>query len=204
MPARGSSGEAVVRVEQMSPVFGNASTSTTYGKGRRGCRLARRRGLNTGIFVYGKDVRCTTLTLGGLQEESEYEEYASYKHAESGKEEHHLESGVLYQSLGGEASGEREAHPGSVMPLCEAVAEGPCARLVPCGHCKGAPESECNKTGQHCSGHRGGGHHSQRSGGCLGEEIVSFVGGSIISIIAPETIPYVIGVGGVVNLKCDS
>jgi hypothetical protein len=39
-----------------------------------------------------------------MKEEGEYE-YASYhQHSGSGTEEHNLESGVLYQPLGGEAA----------------------------------------------------------------------------------------------------
>jgi RHS repeat-associated protein len=144
------------------------------------------------------------------EEEEEYEEgeeegyeYAAYHHgAESGEEEHHIESGVLYQPLGGEASSEGAMHSGSTTPLCEAVAEGPCARLVPDDHSRRV-ESECNRTGQHCSGHRGGGRRGGGKSGCTGDEIVTYLGGTVISIVAPETIPLVIGVGGVVNLKCD-
>jgi hypothetical protein len=88
------------------------------------------------------------------EEEGEYEYAAYHPHAESGTEEHHLESGVLYESLGGEAAANGATS--STMPLCEAVAEGPCARLVPDDHSPNV-QSQCNRTGQHCSGHRGGG-----------------------------------------------
>jgi hypothetical protein len=64
-------------------------------------------------------------------------------------------------------------------------------------------ESQCNKTGQDCSGKRGGAKSGGGKAGCTGDEIVTYVGGTIISILAPETIPIVIGVGGVVNIKCD-
>ncbi len=90
------------------------------------------------------------------EEEGEYEYVANHHGAERGKEEGHMEGGVLYQPLGEEAGGEVTTHLGATIPLCEAVAERPCARLVPCAHCKGAPESQCNKTGQHCGGRRGG------------------------------------------------
>lgn len=73
MPARGSSARTVVRGEQMNPVLSNVPASMTFGKGRRGCRLVRRRGLNTGIYVYDEDVWCTTLTHRGPQEEEGYE-----------------------------------------------------------------------------------------------------------------------------------
>ncbi len=88
------------------------------------------------------------------EEESEYEYAANHHGSASGKEEHHIESGVLYQSLGGEAAGNGPT--GSTIPLCEAVAGGPCAHSVPCDKCKGH-QSQCNTTGQHCSGKRGGG-----------------------------------------------
>jgi hypothetical protein len=95
--------------------------------------------------------------LTSRKEEGEYGgyEYASdHQHAESGDEEHQLGSGVLYQPLGGEsASGDTTS---STVPLCEAVANGPCARSVPDDHSPNV-QSECNRTGQHCSGHRGGG-----------------------------------------------
>jgi hypothetical protein len=90
-----------------------------------------------------------------FQEEGEYE-YVSYRGAESGNEEDHVETGVLYQSLNGEAIS-KAGTAGSTTPLCEAVAEGPCARLVPDDHSPNR-QSACNRTGQHCSGHRGGGH----------------------------------------------
>jgi hypothetical protein len=99
--------------------------------------------------------------LRGPQEEGEYE-YASYhQHAESGNEEHHLESGVLYQPLGAEAASNGTTS--STVPLCEAVANGPCARSVPNDKNKN-DDSKCNETGQDCSGHRGGG---RRGGGSI-------------------------------------
>jgi hypothetical protein len=91
------------------------------------------------------------LTRGGecVQEEGEYE-YASDNHkAENGNEPHSLGSGVLYQPLDGESTSESAA--GSTVPLCEAVAGGPCARLVPDDKSPDV-ESKCNKTGQSCSG----------------------------------------------------
>jgi len=62
---------------------------------------------------------------------------------------------MLYQPLGGEAASDGTT--GSIVPLCEAVANGPCARSVPNDKNKN-DDSKCNETGQHCSGHRGGGH----------------------------------------------
>jgi hypothetical protein len=86
-----------------------------------------------------------TAKVCGPQEEGEYE-YAAYHHSgESGTEEHHIETGVLYQPLGGEATANGTTS--STMPLCEAVAEGPCARLVPDDHSPNV-QSECNRTGQ--------------------------------------------------------
>ncbi len=85
------------------------------------------------------------------EEEGEYE-YISDHGGESGKEEHHIESGVLYRPLGGKAVAAGTS--GATMPLCEAVAEGPCARLVPDDHSPNI-QSQCNRTGQDCSGHRG-------------------------------------------------
>jgi RHS repeat-associated protein len=92
------------------------------------------------------------------EEEGGYEYVSDGQSAESGNQQTHSESGVLYQPLGSaEAAGEKPPHLGSTTPLCEGVDEGPCARLVPDDHSPDI-ESECNKTGQQCSGHRGGGH----------------------------------------------
>jgi RHS repeat-associated protein len=85
------------------------------------------------------------------EEEGEYE-YASYNHgAESGKEEAHIENGVLYQSLGGEeGAGEGTSPFGSALPLCKAGVEGPCTRTVDgaengyCTHSK-HPSARCHK-----------------------------------------------------------
>jgi hypothetical protein len=56
--------------------------------------------------------------------------------------------------MGGESTS--DGTPSSTVPLCEAVEQGPCARSVPDDHSPNV-ESECNRTGQDCSGHRGGG-----------------------------------------------
>jgi RHS repeat-associated protein len=85
------------------------------------------------------------------EEEGEYEYAANHSGPESGKEERHIEAGVLYQSLGGEATANGTTR--STMPLCEAVAEGPCARLVPDDHSPNV-QSECNRTGQDCGRRR--------------------------------------------------
>jgi hypothetical protein len=107
-------------------------------------------------------VPCVRRSARSFQEEGGYE-YASYKqHAESGNEEHQLGSGVLYQPLGGEATSDGTTS--STVPLCEAVAQGPCARSVPDDHSPNV-QSECNRTGQHCSGHRGRAHRSGGNGG---------------------------------------
>jgi hypothetical protein len=95
------------------------------------------------------------------EEEGGYEYASDHQHSENGGQEHQLESGVLYQPLGGEAT--NDSTTGSTVPLCEAVAEGPCARSVPDDHSPDV-ESECNETGQHCPGHRGGG---RRGGGSI-------------------------------------
>jgi RHS repeat-associated protein len=84
------------------------------------------------------------------EEEGEYE-YASYKPGESGQDEHHLESGVLYQPLGGEAASNGTTS--STIPLCEAIASGPCARSVPNDKNKN-DDSKCNETGQDCGRRR--------------------------------------------------
>jgi RHS repeat-associated protein len=88
------------------------------------------------------------------EEEGEYE-YVSNRHGgESSTEEHHIESGVLYQPLSWEGAGKGAVR--ATTPLCEAVAEGPCARLVPDDHSPNV-QSACNRTGQHCPGRRGSG-----------------------------------------------
>jgi RHS repeat-associated protein len=96
------------------------------------------------------------------EEEGEYEYASNHQGGESGGEEHHIESGVLYQPLGGEAASEGSTA-GPTTPLCEAVAEGPCAHSVPCDKCRGH-QSKCNTTGQHCSGKRGHPHQSSDEG----------------------------------------
>jgi hypothetical protein len=106
------------------------------------------------VSVNTQVLTCIRRSAEPFQEEGEYE-YASYKqHSESGTEEHQLGSGVLYQPLGGE--GASDGTTSSTVPLCEAVVQGPCARSVPDDHSPNV-QSECNRTGQHCSGHRGGG-----------------------------------------------
>ncbi len=88
------------------------------------------------------------------EEEGEEYEYASYRpEAESGKEERHVESGVLYQPLDGEATSEGATHSGSATPLCESVASGPCAYSVPNDKNKNV-NSKCNETGQDCGRRR--------------------------------------------------
>ena len=74
-------------------------------------------------------------------------------------------------------------------------------------------QSECNKTGQKCSGCRSGGTKNKKgecqtskpsgANDCLGEQIVTFVGGTTLTLLFPPATPYVIGVGGVVAIKCD-
>jgi hypothetical protein len=88
------------------------------------------------------------------KEEGEYEYAADQQGAGNSVYEPTIESGVLYQPLGGEAAGSGTAS--STIPLCEGVAGGPCAHSVPCDKCKGH-QSQCNTTGQHCSGKRNGG-----------------------------------------------
>jgi hypothetical protein len=103
-------------------------------------------------YAYGDNLRCAGRVLRSFQEEGEYEN-ASYHHGESGDEEHQLGSGVLYQPIGGATTSDGTTS--STVPLCEAVAQGPCARSVPDDHSPNV-QSECNRTGQHCSGRRGG------------------------------------------------
>jgi RHS repeat-associated protein len=112
------------------------------------------------------------------EEEGENEYVSDHQRSESGNQEHRYESGVLYQPLDGEAAPNGTAS--STIPLCEAVANSPCARSVPDDHSPDV-ESECNRTGQGCSGHRGGGHTGQghvtvRDVACT---IIGAVGGAI-------------------------
>jgi hypothetical protein len=118
-----------------------------------------------------------------LEEEGGYE-YATYQHGgESGQEEHHIESGVLYQPLGAEAASEATTQFGSATPLCEAVAEGPCARSVPDDHSPDV-ESECNKTGQDCGRRRSRPSHNE------GLKNACTVAGVLISLAGfPESVP---------------
>src|SRR5271168_1574282 len=86
-----------------------------------------------GVYAYDthiEHIRERLRHLRHLQEEGGYEE-AAYHHGESGTEEARIEPALLVQPLGNEA-GESEAGStlGSVVPLCVAGSEGPCARSV--------------------------------------------------------------------------
>jgi RHS repeat-associated protein len=50
---------------------------------------------------------------------------------------------------------------------------------------------------------QGCGAGAPSSSGCMADEIISFVGGTALALAVPPATPYVIGVDGVVNLKCD-
>lgn len=71
-------------------------------------------------YVYDSDTRCSGLTPHMFQEEGGYEYAADHQGTENGKQESHLETGVLYQPLPETTSGS-EAGSGnnSVVPLCE-------------------------------------------------------------------------------------
>jgi RHS repeat-associated protein len=128
------------------------------------------------------------------EEEQHYEEgeegwgeyVANHQGSKSSQEESHVESGVLYQPLGGEASGEIPRRLGSTPPLCEDVAQWPCARFVPNNH-NPEKQSECNRTGQHCSGRRGnprrrgGSHVTAKDVGCT---LAGAAGGAIADVPA--------------------
>lgn len=105
--------------------------------------------------TYSTDIGGVSPVLRRRQEEDEYE-YASYKHgAETGEPEAHLETGVLYQSLG-EAAGESEAGStlGFVVPLCVAGSEVPCGRDA-----KGKQGEKCGSMYVNKPCHHGGGGH---------------------------------------------
>jgi hypothetical protein len=125
------------------------------------------------------------------QEEGEY--VSNHQGGESGGEEHHIESGVLYQPLGGEAASEGSTA-GSITPLCEAVAEGPCARSVPDDKTKNE-NSKCNEMGQDCGRRRS--RHSLNEG-LKNACDVAGVGISIVSIanIPSDIVRGILGGGG--------
>jgi hypothetical protein len=128
-----------------------------------------------------------------FQEEGEYE-YASYHTGPESGVEPDLDSGVLYQPLEGKVSGSTA---GSTVPLCEAVANGPCARSVPSDKSKN-DESQCNKTGQHCSGKRGGG---RRGGGSINPTQIcegAGFGAAVAIVVKVATGP----VGAVATVAC--
>lgn len=64
-----------------------------------------------------------------LQEEGEYEWAAYHPGENEGREEAHMEEGVLYQPLGGEGAGEGTSLLGSAIPLCMASPGGPCSHF---------------------------------------------------------------------------
>ena len=111
-------------------------------------------------------------------EEEEYEYVSDHDGAESGAQEHHIESGVLYQQPGGEEhGGEAGLAFGFTVPLCDGGSEGPCARLVPNNH-NPRVESKCNQTGQDCSGHRGGGGGHSGHGHVSAKDVVCTAAGA--------------------------
>jgi RHS repeat-associated protein len=110
------------------------------------------------------------------EEGGEEYEYVSSRGSE-GSDAGHMESGVLYQPLRGkENTGETGLAFGSTVPLCEAGAEGPCARSVPCDKCK-ERVSQCNKTGQHCSGKKNKGANNAGGGGSINIDRICEVAG---------------------------
>ncbi len=90
------------------------------------------------------------------EEEGEYEYIVDHHVGEHGKERSRVEPAILVQPLsGGELRHNSGLVGGSSVPLCEAVSEGPCARLVPDDHSPNV-QSTCNRTGQDCPGRRSG------------------------------------------------
>jgi hypothetical protein len=79
----------------------------------------------THIYDYNTD--CACLKPCASEEESGYEE-AAYHSGSKGAQEAHAEEGLLVQLLSGEeGSGENAISLSSVIPLCKAGIEGPCA-----------------------------------------------------------------------------
>jgi hypothetical protein len=85
------------------------------------------------------------------EEEGGYEDASDQHNGGNGEEEAHIEPAVLYTPLGGEAASNGTTS--STIPLCEAVASGPCARSVPNDKNKN-DNSKCNETGQDCGRRR--------------------------------------------------
>jgi hypothetical protein len=87
---------------------------------------------------------------------------------------HSSTPGLLYQPLVTEAASDGAT--GWTVPLCEAVAQGPCARSVPDDNSPDV-ESQCNKTGQSCGTSRCAqyGGHLNKGRICVG--VVRHTGG---------------------------
>jgi len=73
--------------------------------------------------AYDQTVGHSRLQLCGFEEEGGYEYVADHQGSESGKQEAHLESGVLYQPLQ-ESGGEVEAKAKAALRLCQDAAGG--------------------------------------------------------------------------------
>jgi hypothetical protein len=77
-------------------------------------------------YVYDSYTMATCLTTCAPQEEGEYEYTAYHQGAKPAEEEAHIEGGLLYQPLGAEQNA-NDAFAGSVIPLCKAGVDEPCA-----------------------------------------------------------------------------
>jgi len=110
------------RREHMSPLVAMSTPTTRTGASFR-CRTAPAgKGRNACIYAYGEGGHCVRLATRGPQEEGGYED-ASYKpHVENGKEEAHVEGGLLYQPLG-EGTSEGETSTSNVLRLCKTESE---------------------------------------------------------------------------------
>ncbi len=78
--------------------------------------------------MYGSEAEGEEWEEEWWEEESEDEE-AAYHPGTKGQAEAHTEEGMLYQPLGTEGTGEGASLLGSVVPLCVADSDGPCAHF---------------------------------------------------------------------------
>jgi RHS repeat-associated protein len=120
---------------------------------------------------------------GGAEEWEEWEEEGEYgweyvsdhQGGTSNNEEAHVESAILVQPLGQAGNNEAIKTPGSVVPLCEVKAKGPCAR---------------DSGGFH--GHGGHGYHYGKRVSVSGN--VCYGIGAVTTVAGPELkIPYWLG-----------
>lgn len=121
------------------------------------------------------------------------------------------EGAVFVQLQGEEGALTGHVTPGSGAPLCKAGMERrPCLRYVQgcygpsrgCGNPKRHRTPYHNKEPSAQPRPRPSGHSGRSKSSCRRDSIISYVGGSAVSVLFPPATPVAILVGGVVTLEC--